>query len=307
MAFRDTKRIIRSGVKNFTRNGIISFASILISTITLSVLGGLIFVQAILNHSLDQIEQKVDVTVYFTTSANEDEILEVQKSLQALPEVVSAEYTSAEEALAAFRARHENDYLTLQALDELADNPLGASLNVKAKDPSQYESIVKLLEGDEGPASNASSIIDKINYHQNKVVIDRLNMIIAGARTLGLAVTLVFVAISIVITFNTVRLTIYFSREEIGIMRLVGAENKYIRGPFIVEGMMYGTIATILTLLLYIPIMLWFGNHMTDFLGLNLFSYFMSNFFQIFIIILLSGLILGSISSVLAVRKYLRK
>ncbi len=306
MAMRNTKRIIRSGFKNFSRNGIISFASILISTITLCVLGGLIFVQAILNHSLTQIEQKVDVTVYFTTAAPETEVLDVKTSLEALPEVASVEYTSADDALAAFRDRHQNDYLTLQALDELSDNPLGASLNIKAKDPSQYESIVKLLEGDTG-LSDASSIIDKINYHQNKVVIDRLNLIIHGARTLGLAITIVLVAISIIINFNTVRLTIYFAREEIGIMRLVGAENKYIRGPFIVEGMIYGTIATVLTLLIYLPVTIWFGKRMTDFLGVNLFDYFASNFFQIFVLLIVSGLILGSLSSFLAVRKYLKK
>jgi cell division transport system permease protein len=306
MALRETKRIFRSGLKNFARSGTVSFASILISTITLFVVAGLIFTQAVLHHSLNQIEEKVDVTVYFTTSADEEKIFTIKESLEALPEVLLVSYTSSDEALASFRARHQNDYLTLQALDELSENPLGGSLNVKAKDPSQYESIVNLLEGEGGLAKDGAQIIDKINYHQNKVVIDRLNSIINGAKSLGFFVTLVLVVMSIVIMFNTIRLTIHFTREEISIMRLVGAENKYIRGPFIVEGMLYGVVATIATLIIYVPVTLWFKNKMVDFLGIDLWSYYMSNFFQIFFIILIAGLLLGAISSFFAVRKYLR-
>lgn len=307
MAWLDTRRIIRSGFTNFKRNGIVSIASVLVVTITLSVITALILLQAVLYASLHEIQNKVDVTVYFTTDAAEDKILAIKDSLGVLPEVDHIDYISETQALEDFRNRHANDYLTLQALDELSDNPLGASLNIKAKDPAQYESIVKFLEGDNTLARENANIIDKINYHQNKVVIDRLTKIISGARTLGLIVTLVLILISIIITFNTIRLTIHYAREEIGIMRLVGAENKYIRGPFVVEGMIYGVIATIITLLLYIPVTIWLGNHMADFLGINVYSYYIRNFLQIFIIILASGVALGSISSFLAVRRYLNK
>jgi cell division transport system permease protein len=109
-----------------------------------------------------------------------------------------------------------------------------------------------------------------------------------------------------VITFNTIRLTIYFAREEISVMRLVGADNRYIRGPFMIEGIVYGAVSTLITVVLFFFITLWFGKSMTDFLGLNLFSYYLRNIFQIFIIILLSGAILGSISSFLATRRYLK-
>ena len=307
MTLTDTKRIIRSGITNFTRNGIVSIASVLIVTITLSVIASLIFVQATLHNSLDQIQNKVDVTVYFTTSASEDQILPFKSSSEKLPEVASVTYTSADQALQDFRDRHQNDYLTLQALDELGDNPLGASIDIKAKDPTQYESIVKELENDTALAQGATPIVDSINYSQNKTVIDRLTAIIHGANTLGFAVTLILILISIIITFNTIRLTIYFAREEIGVMRLVGAENKYISGPFMVEGMIYGIIATIITIALFFPATIWLGRNLTDFLGINIYDYFISNFFEIFFIILVSGVILGSFSSVLAVRRYLRK
>jgi len=302
-----TKRVVKSGFVNFSRNGIISLASVLVVTITLSVIASLIFLQAILHFSLDQIKDKVDVSVYFTTNAPEDKILSLKSSLEKLPEVATVSYVSSEEALATFRDKHKNDYLTLQALDELDENPLGASLNIKAAETSQYDAIAKFLEGDTALAKDNASIIDKINYHQNKVIIDRLTSIIDGARKLGFAVTLVLVIISIIITFNTIRLTIYIAREEISIMRLVGAANRYIRGPFMIEGVIYGVISSILTMALFYPLTLWLGNNMTDFFGMNVFTYYTTNFFQIFAIVLVSGILLGSISSYLAIRRYLKR
>lgn len=307
MSWIDSKRIIRSGFLNFWRNGIVSVASLLVATITLSVITSLILLQAVLHFSLEQIQNKVDVTIYMTNNAPEDKILDLKASLEKLPEVTAVTYTSSEQALENFKNLHQDDYLTLQALNELDENPLGASLNVKAEDTSQYESITNFLETGPVLSNEGTSIIDKVNYHQNKLVIDRLTSIINGAQKLGFIVTLILVLISIVITFNTIRLTIYFAREEIGVMRLVGAENKYIRGPFMVEGILYGSIASVLTLILYIPITFWLGRNMTGFFGMNLFTYYLNNIFQVFIIILFSGVILGAVSSFLAVRKYLTK
>lgn len=306
MKWVNTKRIIRSGWINFRRNGLVSFASILVMTITLAVIAGTILTQAVLRTSLKSIEDKVDVTIYFTTTAPENQIFEMRDSIKKFPEVAEVSYISANDAIAAFRAKHQDDYLTIQALDELDENPLGASLTIKARSTAQYESIVNILKGDSVLAKDNASIIDTINYNKNKDVIDRLTALIAGARRLGIIVTAVLVLISIVITFNTIRLTIYFAREEISVMRLVGADNRYIRGPFMIEGIVYGAVSTLITVVLFFFITLWFGKSMTDFLGLNLFSYYLRNIFQIFIIILLSGAILGSISSFLATRRYLK-
>ena len=301
------KRIIRSGYRNFMRSGFTSIASVLIMTITLFVITSLIFVQAALNSSLTDIKEKVDVTVYFVPGAEESSIKNIEQALAKLPEVKSVSYTSSSEALAQFKERHANDYLTLQALDELNDNPLGATLNVKAKDPSQYESIAKYFESDTVLSKGILTIIEKIDYHQNKVIIDRLTSIIHGARRLGFVISFVLILISIIITFNTIRLIIYMSREEINVMKLVGAGDKYIRGPFIVSGVLVGICSAVLTIILFIPISIWLGNQMTDFLGLNLFTYFKSNFLQLFIIMLGSGVILGGISSTFAIHRYLRK
>jgi len=307
MLLTHTKRIIRSGYHNFIRSGFTSIASVLIMTVTLFVITSLIFVQVALHSSLDDIKNKVDVTVYFVQNTDESEIKNIESAVEKLPEVQSVTYTSADEALSKFKDKHANDYLTLQALDELNGNPLGATLNIKAKDPSQYESISNYFESDNDFSKSAQTIIDKIDYHQNKVVIDRLNAIISGAQRLGFAVSLILILISIIITFNTIRLIIYMSREEINVMRLVGAGKRYVQGPFVVSGVLVGIISAIATMFLFVPISIWLGNQMTDFIGINLFTYFKSNFLQLFIIMLISGILIGGISSFLAIIRYLKK
>lgn len=301
------RRIVKAGFLSFSRNGLVSWAAVLVSTVTLLVITFLIFLQIILNFSLDQIKNKVDVSIYFTVGAPEGNIMALKESIEKLPEVAEVTYTSADDALLLFRERHKNDYPTIQALDELSENPLGAYLNVRAKEISQYESIANFLKSDDALVQGSASIIDKVNYHQNKLVIDRLSSIIAGAQRLGFLLTIILASISIIITFNTIRLTIFISRDEIGVMRLVGASRWRVRGPFMVEGAIYGVVAAALSALIFWPITIWFSRNMTDFLGIDLNEYYISNFLQIFIIILVVGVLLGSISSFLAVRKYLNK
>ncbi len=300
------KRVMRAGFYSFWRNSFVSLSSILVMVVTLSVIGSIIFSGAILGSTLDQIKDKVDVNVYFVTTAEEEDILSMKKSIEGLPEVSAVSYVSREESLANFKTRHENDEFTLQALDELGENPLGATLNIKAKDPSQYETIAQFLKSRSALSSDGTTIIDKVNYYQNKEAIDRLTRIINSANTLGLALTIFLICISIRITFLTLRLVIYMSRDEISVMRLVGASTGYIRGPFFVAGAIYGFISAIVTLILFYPITLWLGSTTQNFfVGLNLFHYYTSNFGQIFLLIVGSGVIIGSISSFLAVRKYL--
>jgi len=307
MAWISFKRVIRSGWIGFWRNGIVSVASVLVVTITLSVIAGVIFSQAILKSSLNEIKNKVDITIYFKLNASQDDTASLQSDLEKLSEVAKVSFVSAEEALVNFKEKHANDYLTLQALEELDVNPLGAYMTVKAKEATQYESIAKALGNDSALIKNSSNIIDKINYNQNKAVIDRLIALIDGAQKLGLLLTLILMAISIIITFNTIRLTIFFSKEEISIMRLVGAGGLYVRGPFLVQGVIYGFISSLVTLIIFLPITYWLGQDMTGFLGLNVFDYYLANFWQICLIIFGSGIILGVFSSFLAINKYLNK
>ncbi len=301
------KRVAKAGFFNFWRSGYVSFASMLVMIITLSVIGGVMFVGAILNITMQELRDKVDINVYFVTSADDTSIQSIKKKIEALPEVAEVKYVSREDALASFKIRHENDQITLQALEELGDNPLGAALNIKAKLPSQYEGIANFLNEENILSQSGEKLIDKITYFENKVAIDKLSRIIDSAQTLGLTISIALVIVSIVITFNTVRLAIYISREEISVMQLVGASKNYIRGPFVVTGVLVGLISAVITLIIFIPICYWLGNTTENFfIGLNVFKYYMSNFFQISFIVIGSGIGIGALSSLLAVRKYLK-
>lgn len=302
------KRIVKSGFTSFWRNGFVSTSSVLVMVITLSVISSTIFLSAILNASLEEIKNKVDINVYFVKTAPEEDILSLKKSIESLPEVKQpVVYVSKEEALADFKKKHENDEFTLQALDELGENPLGASLNIKAKEPSQYAGIAEFLKSSNALSKDGSTIIDKVNYYQNKTAIDALTRIINSANKVGFALTVFMIVISVLITLNTIRLVIFMSKEEISVMRLVGASMMYIRGPFVVSGALYGFISAIITLVLFYPITYWLGNSTADFfVGLNVFKYYISNFGQIFLIIVSSGIGIGAFSSLLAVRKHLK-
>ncbi len=300
------KRMLVSGWKNFARGGAVSAATVLIMTVTLMIIGSLIFLSALLSFTLTTIKNKVDVSVYFVTTASESDILAVKDQLEKLPQVASVTYTSATDALAAFRARHANDQLTLQALDELGGNPLDASLSISANDPSEYESIVSFLEASPALSVGGTSIVDRINYAQNKEVIDRLSLAIQATREIGFAVVILFAIASILIAFATVRLAIYTAKDEIAVMRLVGASNAYIQWPFIITGIITGASATVLVLLLLWP-MTWYAGGKTAgwFGGFNIASYYGSHFVLIFIILMCSGVVLGAIASVFAIRRYL--
>lgn len=307
MFWLNVKRIFKSGFVNFFRNGFVSLSAILIMTITLSVFSMLIFSSALLNGSLDEIKKKVDVNVYFMSNSTEDSVLNVQKELQSLPEVEYVEYVSKEQALENFKFRHKTDEGILQALDELEENPLGAILNVKTKETSQYEGLAVFLEQNY-PTGTTESIIDNVNYNQNKETIQKLSEMIDAGKKLGGFVTVLFILISILITFNTIRLSMYISRDEIKVMKLVGASGSYISGPFIVSGVMCGVFASIITLVILYPITFWLGPSTSSFFnGLNVFHYYLSSFWKIFVIIFFSGILIGSVSSFFAIKRFLRE
>jgi cell division transport system permease protein len=301
------KRVIKAGFFNFWRSGYVSLASILVMIVTLSVIGSVVFVGAVLNTTMTELRNKVDINVYFVTSAPETDILSLQKKIETLPEVSGVTYVSREEALQNFRLKHENDQITIQALDELEDNPLGAALNIKAKEPSQYEGIANFLNEENILSSSGQKIIDKINYFENRTAIEKLSRIINSTENLGLALSLALVIVSIIITFNTIRLAIYISREEISVMQLVGASKNYVKGPFVVTGVIVGLISGIITMIIFFPVCYWLGKTTQNFfIGFNVFDYYLSNFFEIIFIVVGSGVAIGAAASFLAVRRYLK-
>ncbi len=300
------KRVVRSGFVGFWRNAFVSAAAIFVMTVALFVIGTTMLVDKVLEVSLDQIQDKVDINVYFVTTAAQPDIDALQAALEALPEVEAVTFTSREDALAQFSEQHRNDSTIMQGLEELGENPLGASLAIRAKDTSQYEGIAAFLNDQQSASDPQNPLIDEVNFAKNQEAIDKLTQIIDAVERSSYIAMVILVAAAVVITFNTVRLAIYTSREEISVMRLVGASNTFIRGPFLLQGVMYGVIAGVLALLILYPLVLWLGPATEAFFQFNIFNHFVSDFGRIFGILIGIGAVLGIASSLLAITRYLR-
>lgn len=294
------RRIFKAGFVGFWRNAYVSLASIFVITVALFVIGSTMLIDQLLGASLSQLQAKVDINVYFVPSAPQEEIDTLINSVKALPDVERVTYTSREDALAEYRKENQNDSVAMQALDELRENPLGATIAVQAKETSQYENINRYLEEQKNP------VIEEINYTKNKESIGKLSSIIGAVEQASFVALMVLIMASVLITFNTIRLAIFTAKEEISVMRLVGASNMYIRGPFMLQGVMYGIVSGVIALAILYPIVLWLGPKTTEFFEINIFDYFVNNFAYIFLVLVGIGVTLGLVSSVLAITRYLR-
>lgn len=301
------RRVFKAGFVGFWRNAYVSLASIFVITVALFVIGSTMLLDQLLTTSLQTLQSKVDINVYFVPEASQEEIDAITKAIEALPDVENVTYTSREEALSVYRERNQGDEIAMQALAALDENPLGANLAIQANETSQYESIARFLEERQASESPQTPIIDEVNYARNKDSIDTLTSIINAVEQASLVTMIVLIIASVLITFNTIRLAIYTAREEISIMRLVGASNSFIRGPFMLQGIMYGLVSGVLALLILYPILVWLGPGTEEFFDLNLFDYFVNNFGYIFGVLVGIGVALGLVSSILAITRYLRQ
>lgn len=295
-------RIMKYGKQNFTRNAWLSTATIVIMALTLIVFGGFLIFNVMTRTIISSIEDKIDISVYFKNTTGEDDVLRIKSLIQSYPEVSKVDYISKDEALAVFKDRHKDDSTIAQAIDQLNENPLLASLNVKARNPQEYSIVAGYLDND-----SIKPFVERVSYAQNAGVIDRLNKIMSTAKKGGYALTFFMSLVAILITFNTIRLAIYSNRESINIMRLVGGSNFFIRGPYLIEGVLYGIISAVVSLLLTAPV-IYFVSPYTNVLvpELSLWGYFVSHLPLLLIYEILFGVGLGILSSFIAIGKYLK-
>ncbi len=300
------RRVFRSGFIGFWRSAYVSLASIFVITVALFVIGSTMLLDQLLTVSLTNIQSKVDINVYFVTTAAEGDIMALKTKVEALPDVAEVRYTSREDALTEYRLKNQNDSVAMQALEELGENPLGATIAIRARETSQYENIARFLDEQKAIETTDTPLIDEVNYADNKESIETLTNIIHAVERASFVTMIVLIAAAVLITFNTIRLAIYTAREEISVMRLVGASNSFIRGPFMLQGVMYGVIAGVLALAILYPIMIWIGPATAEFFEFDLYVYFVTNFGTLFLTIVGIGVGLGLVSSMLAIARYLR-
>lgn len=299
-------RLFKWSLLNFWRNRLLSIAATLIMTLTLLTISIFVILNLIIGTTISMVQQKIDLVVYFTESTTEEEIISLQKQVEGLPEIASVDYIDKAEALEKWRQRPIKEELKEIATEK--DNPLPRSLELKVKDLENLGEVATYFETDE-----VKPLVRKTSLHENQATIQRLLNMTNFLRKIGLIFSGFFILVSILVIFNTIRLAIYSRRDEIEIMKLVGATDAAVRWPFVVEGMFYGFLGTVLsTLFLFLGFKFlspmvnrYLGDVMTEWGG-SLLSYFVAHLWQVILLQLVVGFLIGAGCSFIAIRKHLR-
>ena len=295
-------RILKFAFQDIGRNFSLSFMTVFILVLMLLSVNVLWSLEVVTNQAVKSVKDQVDISFYFTSKVQDTEIDNVKKYIASFPEVTKITVLSKDQVLANFKDRHKDQKETMDALTELGENPFGPTMVVKTREPKDYQKLIKALDVPE-----YKKIIEAKSYDQHESAIIKLQNITNRIEMIGLGLTILFAAISFLIIFNTIRVAINSQKTEISIKRLVGASNWFIRGPFLVQGVVVGVFATLITLLLFVVTLLFLSPKFEILApGLNLFSFFVGNFFLILLIQLAAGVGLGVLSSWIAIRRYLR-
>ena len=302
--FLSFARVGRLALQQFHRNLWLSIATITLLILSLLSVNLIVVLGAVGQAAKIAVQDKIDVSVYFKTAVANEQVESIRGELLKLTEVKEVEYISKEGSLERFRKRHEGDAIILESMEELGENPFGATLAVKAKEPERYPRIIAFLED-----ARFQDLIEEKNFDDHELVIAKINTLMRNLRSFGLTVAGIFGLIAILVVINTVRVAVYTHRGEIGVMRLVGASNWFIRGPFLFESIVFSFTATVLTAaIMYIGLR--FSEpylvNLFDGFSLSLVGYYNANFVAIFGLQFLGIFFLTAVSSFFAVRRYLR-
>jgi len=303
--FTNIKRAFSFAVADFYRNRGLSLAAIFVLTITTLLITGLFFMNGISNYLVQSVQDKIDITAYFKNDTAESDILVARDNLLAQSiGIKNIEYISQEQALADFTAAHQDNQVFLRALTEVGENPFLPALNITttSNDVAEYQKVADILQ-----EPQYAKFIEKVDFSQKKDTIKKVFSVTRSITLFGWAVAVVLGLVVLAVVFNTMKLVIDASKEEINTMRIVGASSWFVRAPFIIEGALFGFVSFVVcfaatVLLVYVVA----GTANMVLPGFNLGGYFFSNLWLVVLIQLATGVGLGGISSFIVVRKYLK-
>ena len=302
--FLSFARVARLSFQQFHRNLWLSIATITLLVLPLLAINMIVSLGAVAEAATQAVQDKIDVSIYFKPSVSNENVEQVSADLKALPEVKEVSFIPKEGSLERFKERHKDDPIILESLTELGENPFGATLAVKAHDPEQYQRILVFLED-----PKYAELIEEKNFDDHRFVISKINTLMRNIRSFGLIVAAIFGVIAVLIVINTVRVSVYTHRGEIGVMRLVGAGNWFIRGPFLMEAFLFSFVAVLITAAIVYPSLTFVQprlNALFEVVDISLVSYYNAHFLVIFGTQLLAVFVLTVFSSFFAVRRYLK-
>jgi cell division transport system permease protein len=297
-------RIVKAGGQGFIRNASLSIAAIAVMVITLTIILFSLVANATFANTVQLITDKIDISVYLKDEVTTEQSNKLITDLKAVKNVKSVAYVSKEQAVKDFTANNPDQ---LSALVQV-ENPLPASLKVKPRDPNKIEEIRSFIERDEIKALQSAPT----SYSgERKEAIDKITKATNFFQQAGIVGVIIFTIVSMLIIFNTIQMTIFNRRDELQIMRLLGASTAYIRGPFVVETIIYGIVAAFLSVLFCSTIFQVASTTLeastVGVLDVTYASnYFENRFWLILTVQLLIGMLIGAVSSTIATRRYLK-
>jgi cell division transport system permease protein len=274
--------------------------------ITLTIVLFSVLTNAAFNNTIAQITAKIDVSVYLKDSAPPAQVEQLLDDLRGLPNVQQVTYLDKTQALEAYKQQNAGNTQLLSAINQ-TDNPIPATVRIKPRELNKIQDIQNSLE-----RQTYKPLIDQISYNgDRKAAIDKIAHATNLLKRAGVAAVIVFAVISVLIIFNTIQMAIFNRRDELTIMRLLGASTWYIRGPFVVEAILYGIISALVSVLLIHSLFVASSSALqASSLGLldinYAATYFRSKFWVLLTMQLALGILIGAASSIVATRRYLK-
>ncbi len=296
-------RIIKFALQDIGRNFSLSFMTVFILILMLLSINVLWSLDLITKQAVSSVKQQIDVSFYFAVDAKNQDVEDIKKYIGSFTEVTEVKVLSKDDVLKTFKERYKNQTETMQALEELGTNPFGPTMIVKTKEPKDYAKITKALD-----APEYKKIIESKSFDQHEAAISRLQNITNRIEKIGFGLTALFVIIAFLIIFNTVRVAIQTQKMEISIKRLVGASNWFIRGPYLIESIIFTIISVAATIGVVFFSLGWLDPYLSVVLpqGFTLTNYYKSHIFFLFGIQAVAVFLLTALSSGLAMRRQLK-
>src|SRR3990167_1132110 len=301
------RRIIRGGCINFVRNSSLSIAAIAVMVITLTIVLSSIIANATFTNTVSQITDKINVSIFLNDSVTKVQADKLTDDLRKLPNVETVEYLSKEQVLENFKKQNSEDAQQLAAISA-TDKPLPATIHIKPRDTNKIGEIKTYLDK---PSITALQKYPTSYSGNTKIAVDNITHAADFLQRAGLAGVLVFAVISMLIIFNTIQMAIFNRRDEITIMRLLGASTSYIMSPFVVESMIYGIFSAVISIVLLNALFVVSSSTLQasslGLLDINYANQYFGNHFWLFLTMqLIVGIFIGTVSSVVATRRYLK-
>jgi cell division transport system permease protein len=297
-------RAVKFAFQNFWRNIWLSLMTVSMLVLTLLTVNVLVVLQQVASRAIAFAEDRIEASVYFYPATSQDRVTDAAAYLQGLPQVRDVQVITADEALARFQERHAADPSILESLGEIGGNPFGPTLVVKARGADDFLLILSALDNprfrDDVREKDFSSLED---------VVDRVRSAVTRVQLFCAALSVIFLLIAVLIVFNAVRIALFVHREEIGIMKLVGATDAFVRAPFLIECVIYALLAVGIVAGVAYPTVAFLDPRLGAFFGENsvgLLAYYIQNWYWIFGTQFVALTIINMLATAVAMRKYLR-